>query len=188
MYVLRQCYKHQTNSSISAAAKTLVGIPTIDFDITSSATYSFSNTKSIVVDLRYKNTVDTDGKTLIPPSLTDFAHTFASDLAGLGVDVPVETASSAGKHTVFLTLASDPGTFLDAAGRASSEGYELTVSPSGVTISGASPLGVWWGTRTLLQQLKLGEMSLAIGTGTDAPAWGTRGVMVRCAHISCKLP
>ncbi|KAF7346016.1 Beta-hexosaminidase [Mycena sanguinolenta] len=115
---------------------------------------------------------------LSPPTLLAFAHTFAADLVEIGLkELPVEAASAAQPNSVFLTISSD-GMFLDAAGRHTSEGYTLTVGSEGVVIAGASPLGAWWGTRTLMQQAKLGDLELPVGSGSDAPGWGTRGVML----------
>ncbi|KAJ7242830.1 putative beta-hexosaminidase [Mycena haematopus] len=165
-------------SVLSISAKTLVGIPTFDFNTTSTAHFSLSKIARVLVDSRFQNTVDSEGKTLIPPTLLAFAHTFAADLAELGLaQVPVEVASSAQSNSIFLTISSE-GVFRDAAGRHTSEGYTLTVGKEGVVIAGASPLGAFWGTRTLIQQAKLGGLELSIGSGSDAPGWGTRGVML----------
>ncbi|KAJ7246384.1 putative beta-hexosaminidase [Mycena rebaudengoi] len=158
-------------------ATTLIGIPTFDFNVTSATKFPLSKVTQIVVDSRFQNAVDLNGKTLIPPTLLAFAQTFAQDLLMLGIRAPVQVASSAGPNSIFLTVSSN-GRFLDAAGRNTSEGYTLTVSAQGVSIAGASPLGTFWGTRTLLQQAKLGDLQLPIGSGTDAPGWGTRGVML----------
>ncbi|KAJ7043854.1 beta-hexosaminidase [Mycena alexandri] len=158
-------------------AKTLIGIPTFDFNVTSTTQFSLSQVTRILVDSRFQNTIDLNGKTLIPPTLLAFAETFASDLIELGLRVPVQVAKSAQPGSIFLTISPD-GLFLDAAGRNTSEGYALTVGTENVIISGASPLGTWWGTRTLIQQGKLSGLKLPIGSGTDAPGWGTRGVML----------
>lgn len=124
--------------------------------------------------------------TLIPPTLFAFATTFASDLDSefsLNTTVINGTADTAAtSSSIFLTLASDPTAYLDAAGAPTSEGYTLTVTPTGITITGASPLGAWWATRTLLQQAALStttsDISIPVGAGTDAPGWSTRGMML----------
>jgi hexosaminidase len=136
--------------------------------------------KSIAVEKEFASAQDTDGETLIPPTLLDFANLFRSDLLSLGVDLPVSTstAPSAEGGILLLTLVGSDG-FVDAAGRQTSEAYALNVSSEGITISGASPLGVWWGTRSLLQQIALGHTSIPLGFGIDSPGWGTRGIMVR---------
>ncbi|EFX04405.1 glycoside hydrolase [Grosmannia clavigera kw1407] len=84
----------------------------------------------------------------------------------------------------FIILADIPkGEYLDATGKQSSEAYKLITSPSGITIIGASPLGVWWGTRTILQQALLslaesGVPSIPYGSGLDIPGWAIRGMML----------
>ncbi|KAJ7366568.1 glycoside hydrolase superfamily [Mycena albidolilacea] len=165
-------------SVLTVFAETLVGIPTFNFNATSTAHFSLSSVTHVLVDSRFQNTVDTEGKTLIPPTLLAFGTTFAADLLELGLSVPVEVASAARPGSIFLTLAGDPGVFLDAAGRPTSEGYELSVGTQGVVVAGASPLGAFWGTRTIMQLAKLGGLALPIGSGRDAPGWGTRGVML----------
>ncbi|KAH8817293.1 glycoside hydrolase superfamily [Xylogone sp. PMI_703] len=157
----------------------LVGIPTVPFQSSSPAnSYFLKSLEAIVVDIKHSNTVDNDGLTLIPPTLWDFAQTFRSDLAGVGLNLPVLHGVAATPHTIFLTLDSDKSRFKDVAGRQTSEGYSLEVSTKGVTIAGASPLGAWWGTRSLLQQVIVGSFKIPIGKGVDAPGWGERGMML----------
>ncbi|KAJ7695746.1 putative beta-hexosaminidase [Mycena rosella] len=163
-------------SVVGLFAKTLVGIPTVEFNVTSAAQFPLSSVTRVLVDEKYQDVVDLDGKTLIPPTLLAFGRTFAADLLELGLHVPVEVAGSAQPGSVFLTIS--PDVFCDAASRNTSEGYTLTVGAQGVVIAGASPLGAFWGTRTLIQQAKLGALELPIGSGSDAPGWGTRGVML----------
>ncbi|CAK5270190.1 unnamed protein product [Mycena citricolor] len=162
---------------VGCATGTLVGIPTVPFTPTSNASLPLANISRILVDSRFASTVDSTGTTLIPPTLLEFAHTFSADLDVLGVTLPVSTATAAAPGSIFLTVSSNT-TFLDAAGRHTAEGYSLTVGAHNAVIAGASPLGVFWGTRTLIQQAKLNDLALPIGSGTDAPGWGTRGVML----------
>ena len=145
--------------------------------------YNLKNIRAIIVDARYVFSRDHNGLTLIPPSLISFAETFQSDLRDLGHDIPLFTALQVEDNSLFVTVSRQPHEFLDAAGRPTSEGYELNISPRSVTLTGASPLGVWWGTRTLLQQAVLGNFEVPIGQGIDAPAWGERGMMV--GKINC---
>jgi hexosaminidase len=135
--------------------------------------------QSIVVDSRYARTVDNDGQTLIPPTLAQFAQTFQEDLGStLGIELPIVQSTQAHINSIFLTLDQANTTFVDTAGRHTSEGYLLSVDSNGVTIAGASPLGTWWGTRSLLQIAALGKLSIAQGSGVDAPGWANRGFMV----------
>jgi hexosaminidase len=156
----------------------LVGIPTVPFKTASKNVFSLQDVKTIVVDPKYTDATDTNGETLIPPTLHQFAETFADDLRPYLSHQEVDVATyCVDSGQIYLTLG-DPKDFLDAAGRPTSEGYTLLVTQSGITITGASPLGVWWGTRTVLQQATLNEGKLPLGSGTDAPGWGTRGVML----------
>jgi hexosaminidase len=135
---------------------------------------------SIVVDSDYQNAVNTEGETLIPPSLLSFAKTFGTDLeSSLGLNVPVITGKSSAKNSVFMTISKNSSEFLDAAGRPTSEGYSIDVTSTGIVITGASPLGVWWATRTILQQGVLNDgMELSLGSAVDAPGWQIRGAFV----------
>jgi hexosaminidase len=133
---------------------------------------------SIAVNSQYADAVNEDGETLIPPTLTEFANTFSSDIASSWtVKLPVKSGPNAIANSIFLTIGTDDG-FKDAAGRFTSEAYKIDVTSSGITITGASPLGVWWGTRTILQQAVLGDMKIPVGSGVDAPGWANRGIMV----------
>lgn len=152
-------------------------VPTIPFEAADGA-LPISSLRSIVVDSRYTDAVNEDGETLIPPTLQEFAETFAADFGkSVGLNLSLSTGVTPGNGSIFLTL-DDATDFLDAAGRQTSEGYSLSVTSNGVTIAGASPLGTWWGTRTLIQAAVLNNGSLPVGSAIDAPGWATRGVML----------
>lgn len=136
------------------------------------------NVHTIVVDLVHSNTRDQDGLTLIPPTLWEFAETFRDDLAGIGINTILLPGPKPISNAIYLTLDSDKSQFVNAAGNKTSEGYRLSVTSSGVTVSGASPLGAWWGTRTVLQQALINNKKMKLGTGVDSPGWSERGMMV----------
>ncbi|OAQ58894.1 beta-hexosaminidase [Pochonia chlamydosporia 170] len=159
----------------------LIGIPTVPYH-QSYSTLPLQNIKHIVIDRCYANYRDNNGSTLIPPSLQDFATTFAKDLHDtLGIDAKVAVRSKPSPNSIFLTLGK-AGNYIDAAGRPTSEGYTLSANAHGITVTGASPLGAWWGTRTVLQQALLHNGTIPIGIGTDSPGWGTRGMMLDCGR------
>lgn len=163
--------------AFKAVADSLPGLPTVPYTPTGGTLPSASLAR-IIVSSEFAEFVDNAGQTLIPPTLHSFATTFASDLASVvGLDIPVELGATAEQGSIFLTLG-DASLYRDAAGRETSEGYSLNVTVDGVLISGASPLGVWWGTRTLLQQLVLDGGEVKLGYGVDSPGWGIRGMMV----------
>ncbi|KXH69250.1 glycosyl hydrolase family 20 [Colletotrichum salicis] len=166
----------------TVSADFLPGLPTTPYTPT-GGTIPSSSLSRIIVSSAYAESIDEAGQTLIPPTLYAFATTFAEDLASsLGLDIPIELGDAPEQGSIFLTLADDASLYKDAAGRETSEGYSLNVTIDGVLITGASPLGVWWGTRTVLQQLVLGDGELKLGYGTDSPGWGTRGLMLDIAR------
>jgi hexosaminidase len=160
----------------SLAAGDLLGIPTVPF-VKSNGSLKLSSLVRVVVDKKYCERIDTAGSTLIPTTLLDYANTFASDLETTGHHAKVVTGDRVEDGSVFLTIANSSD-FVDAAGRWTSEAYGLQVSENHITITGASSLGAWWATRSIIQQGVLHNGTLATGYGVDAPGWGTRGIMV----------
>ena len=160
-------------------ASELVGIPTVPYEVASSGgSFDLSSVDRVVVDSEYAASVDLDGETLIPPTLWDFANTFAGDLGTItGTSIQTTNGSEALNNSVFLSL-DISGSYKDAAGRTTSEGYSLKVTNAGIRIEGASPLGAWWGTRTVVQQLVFGNGSIPYGSGSDSPGWKIRGAML----------
>ncbi|KAK5126064.1 hypothetical protein LTR85_011419 [Meristemomyces frigidus] len=162
----------------SAAVGDLLGIPTVPFTLTGKGHYDVHTTNSIVVNAQYANATDTNGWTLIPPTLSQFADTFADDFADtLGNRMRMRTGNQPQSNSIFLTL-DNCTDYRNAAGRWTSEAYSLEVTDDHVVISGASPLGVWWGTRTLSQQATLNGGLLGVGSGVDSPGWNTRGIFL----------
>lgn len=154
----------------------LLGLPTVPF-VEHGGINSISSLHRIVVDAKYCDTTDTAGHTLIPPTLLEFANTFASDLDTTGHFVEVVAGHEAERGSIFLTIGNS-SEYVDVAGRWTSEAYSLNVSDDRIIVTGASPLGAWWATRSILQQSALQNGTIATGYGVDAPGWGTRGIMV----------
>lgn len=62
------------------------------------------------------------------------------------------------------------------------EGYALTVDGV-VTLHGATPEGLYWGTRTFLQlSEQSADRSLPCGVAVDKPSYATRGFMIDCGR------
>jgi hexosaminidase len=139
------------NHCLTGAAARWFGIPTVPFVVSDTeGTFSLKQLKYIIVDSKYQNTVDTEGETLIPPTLASFASTFSNDLASsLSLDVPVRIGRAALPNSMFMTIGNSSD-YLDAAGRPTSEGYSIDVTRDGIVIVGASPLSAFWATRTIL--------------------------------------
>ncbi|OBT86725.1 hypothetical protein VE02_06268 [Pseudogymnoascus sp. 03VT05] len=170
-------------SLISSSYGRLVTIPSTPFEEASTGgQLTLNSVHKVIVDKRFASTVNKNGRTLIPPTLAEFAKTFEGDLqTALGSHVTLEYGDKPKKGSIFLTIDSDTK-FSDVAGRPSSEGYSLSVTKEGITIAGASPLGAWWGTRSVLQAAAVGDNKIPYGTGVDTPGWGTRGVMLDIAR------
>jgi len=163
----------------------LLGIPTVPFD-ESGDHFDLSSVSGITVDTKHCEDTDTNGHTLIPPTLLEFATTFASDLETTGCNTRVNTGLAASHGDIFVTVGNN-SKFVDAAGRWTPEAYSLNVSSEGIVITGASPLGAWWATRSILQQAALKNGSIPTGYGVDAPGWGTRGIMVSPLNRAMEL-
>lgn len=137
--------------------------------------------KTIYLQRSFADISDTQGLTLIPPTASQFAETFRQDLETLfGGDWTLERVDSWPSSGILLGLAGHDASGLKYEnGFASEEGYELVVNSTAVFIGGTGARGMFWGTRTLLQQLLIANgSSLQPGRVVDAPAYATRGYML----------
>ncbi|RYC60713.1 hypothetical protein CHU98_g5477 [Xylaria longipes] len=126
---------------------------------------------------------DADGLTLIPPSALDFAQLFVRDLIEASpslwtlevVDVPPRNATG----VILEEFYGDPTSLSYENGNPTDEGYVLETRANRAVISGSGARGMWWGTRTLLQQLIVSNWTaLPASRIIDAPAYATRGFML----------
>ena len=63
------------------------------------------------------------------------------------------------------------------------EGYEMTVTPREITITGGSEAGVYYGLQTLRQMIVTGNGRVPCGFIADEPAFAYRGAMLDvCRH------
>lgn len=157
------------------AASDLLGLPTVPF-VENGGHFDLSKLDRIIVDVEHCGSTDLTGHTLVPPTLLEFANTFASDLESTGCQTEVVTGDHAEDGSIFLTIGNS-SEFVDAAGRWTAEAYTLNITDDRIIITGASPLGAWWATRSVFQQRALSG-TIATGYGVDTPGWGTRGIMV----------
>ncbi|KEY67939.1 hypothetical protein S7711_02147 [Stachybotrys chartarum IBT 7711] len=143
-----------------------------------------SSPRVIYIEEGIASEADTDGLTLIPPSGSAFASLFRENIGTVtGDEWSLEIVQSLPRNASGILLGSFTGDDISTVtyenGIATSEGYEIVVSSSSVFIGGTGARGMWWGTRTLLQQLMIsGDSSLAAGRYVDAPAYATRGFML----------
>ena len=186
MTILRRFSRSLAVLNISTAvlaASLNVQIPSIASFTPSSGTFELSSHVQIVVDSHYAN--------YGTPSLLDYARTFRSDLMEVVPYISIAplsvspTAPGAGPDipAVYLTL--DPSLKYELYnGDSTDEGYNFEVASGSYIIKASAPIGVWWGTRTLLQQaavqLAQGVESISIpaGEGSDSPGWEVRGFML----------
>lgn len=135
-------------------------IPTLQQWTPGTGSFAFTSGSRIVVDGAYGS------------ELGSAAATFADDLQslkGFAVGQVTGTSATAQPGDIFLTLGSTDTTL-------GTEGYRLTVATS-ITIQAITEVGVFEGTRTVLQLLEQGS-SIAAGTARDYPAYPDRGLMV----------
>jgi hexosaminidase len=139
----------------AAAAPISPTVPAIQQWTAGTGSYTFTTSSRILVDPAYAS------------SLNGEAATFATDLGALaGRTITVVQQATPATGDLLLTLG---GT--DAA-----EGYTMTVGPS-VKIQASTATGAFYGTRTVLQLLRL-STNISAGTARDWPAKQERGLMV----------
>ncbi|CAN9203327.1 unnamed protein product [Alternaria sp. RS040] len=136
--------------------------------------------RKIYINKQFAGTRDSEGLTLIPPSAHEFADTLRADLSSLFGDSwtleQVDDFPLTGIHLGPIRDSNTPMTYEN--GQSTEEGYELHVTNGSVYIGGTGARGMFWGTRTLLQELLIGNGSLVTGRTVDAPAYSTRGFML----------
>ena len=114
------------------------------------------------------------------PALERYAKTFAEE-----IDRPlVREASGFWRTITFTSEAAEPGDIVlkvtpDAA--KNQEAYTLQAGASGIVIDAPTPLGAFWGTRTVLQVLADGK-GFPGGEATDWPEYAHRGFMFDCGR------
>ena len=96
--------------------------------------------------------------------------------AYLGTPVQESTSTPTGPHIV-LTVDEARATELKE------EGYQLSIAPSGVTITAATDDGLFWGTRTLSQMLRQ-TLTLPTGSVIDTPKYAERAVTLCACQIN----
>lgn len=153
--------------------------PSVDVD-TFWSIQSTPNTIYIEADLASK--ADDDGLTLIPPNGQEFARLFRDDLTYLtGIDWTMEVFDELPANASGIVLSSFSGNASEITyenGIPTSEGYELVIREDRAFIGGTGARGMWWGTRTLLQLLLIGNGTVPVGNDIDVPAYATRGYML----------
>ncbi|KAF2122895.1 glycoside hydrolase superfamily [Lophiotrema nucula] len=170
--------------AFAGAASGLQSLPPTQWTSNSTSSTGFSLAdapKTIFLESAFANVSDTVGLTLIPPTAAEFAETFSQDLISLfggnwtiqQVEVTPGSGISLGRYRGNASQLSYEN------GKATEEGYEIESSNGCVYIGGTGARGMFWGTRTLLQELLIANGSdLPPGRMIDAPAYATRGYML----------
>ena len=100
--------------------------------------------------------------------LAERAQSLASELTKFtGVDIKSATGSATGKD-ISLTLDASKKVELG------DEGFKLSIGPNGLEIVGATDVGVFYGTRSVSQMLRQGQLTLPAGTVATKPKYKER--------------
>ncbi|KAI8942992.1 hypothetical protein NX059_001030 [Plenodomus lindquistii] len=136
--------------------------------------------RTVYIDSAFARISDAEGLTLIPPTAYEFAEIFCGDLSlTFGGNWTLEQVDEVPTSAIYLgALKSNISPLTYENGRHTEEGYDLRVSNGSVYIGGSGARGMFWGTRTLLQELIISNGSLRAGYTRDAPAYATRGYML----------
>jgi hexosaminidase len=150
-------------------------------NITSTGFSLDQTPRKIYIESTFGDVRDTEGLTLIPPSASEFAQTFARDLTDLfGGNWTLQTVTTLPASGIVLgPFTGNTSQITYGDGIHTEEGYELDIAEGRVYIGGTGARGMFWGTRTLIQQLLLANGSaLPSGRTQDAPTYPTRGFML----------
>jgi hexosaminidase len=164
-------------------AAALNALPPVQRTRSNAAAPGFSiqeSSRRIYIDGAFADIKDSGGLTLIPPTAYAFAETFRSDISSLfGGNWTIELTDSIVSTGINLgPFRGDRSQLTYENGLGTEEGYELEIADGSVYIGGTGARGMFWGTRTLLQELLMANGSLASDRVTDAPAYPTRGFML----------
>ena len=163
---------------VASTLRDVTTIPSIDY-AHSHDILPIALLETITVENKHADSVDLAGETLIPPTLYSYASTFAHDWEEVtDLKLELRNTSHIVPRSILLTIDTDPSRYIDAAGRPTAEGYSIIITSDGVQIKGASALGAWWGTRTLLQMVASHPTVLPTGCSVDSPGWRVRGLML----------
>ncbi|RMJ26573.1 hypothetical protein PHISP_02565 [Aspergillus sp. HF37] len=163
------------------AASALQTLPPAQWKPSSKGGFSIWGVdRTIYIESQFASRKDQNGLTLIPPSAYEFASTFSQDLQELTGDCwTVRKVDDLPENATGIFLKALEGkqlTYED--GEPTEEGYEMQIDSDRVTIEGSGSRGMWWGTRTLLQEAMLSNSTIAAGRVQDAPSYAARGFML----------
>lgn len=173
-------YKFICLIGLTAAFQTLPPVPWTNNTTPTLSFFLNATSRNIYIDSAFADVRDTEGLTLIPPTAYEFAETFRSDLSTLfGGNWTLERVTELPSGGIVLgPFRGNKSQLVYENGISTEEGYELDIAEGTVYVGGTGARGMFWGTRTLLQELLFRNGSLASGRAIDAPAYATRGYML----------
>ncbi|KAG9204334.1 hypothetical protein G6514_001408 [Epicoccum nigrum] len=174
---------------LAGTAVALQPLPPVQWTNTNALSNGFdglstsNSSKTIYIENAFADVADTEGLTLIPPTAFQFAETFRQDLANwTNANWTLQRVEKFPESAAGIFLGSFRGSsdgLKYENGDATEEGYEIEITNRTVYIGGTGARGMFWGTRTLLQQALIANgSSLPAGRTVDAPAYATRGYML----------
>ncbi len=178
----------------------------VNFKVTKDGKEAFSKDYEIMVKPRFAVKGEANAKPQVIPSLlqwkggqgsynlgkkvtTSFAagmpaeqaEIISQDLANILKDSSVHVSTGQEADIRFVLTTSK------AENPANAEAYTLTTDAHGITICAATPKGLYWGSRTLLQILKQNNGSVPCGAAYDVPRYEIRGVLFDIARTPYTL-
>ncbi|MBN1991608.1 MAG: glycoside hydrolase family 20 zincin-like fold domain-containing protein, partial [Anaerolineae bacterium] len=105
-----------------------------------------------------------------PPSLRFTAQYVQQALQQVGVNWPIVAGKGVPAEQIGLTLSVVPG------GARHPQGYELTITPAGISIVAGTPAGIFYAVQTLSQILNQQGNTLSLLRISDWPDFPHRGV------------
>lgn len=124
-------------------------------------------------------TLGEGARVVAPSALSERAVSLAQELTQLtGVAVTSATDVAPTSKDIVLTL--------DASRKATlgDEGFTLQIGNAGFTVTGATDIGVFYGTRSVSQMLRQKQLTLKAGTVTSVPKYEERGVTLCACQIN----
>ncbi|KAJ4985043.1 glycosyl hydrolase family 20 [Stagonosporopsis vannaccii] len=179
----------RTFAVLTGTAIALQPLPPVRWTDTNALSSGFSGfttrntSKVIYIESSWADISDTQGLTLIPPTAIQFAETFRQDLSNwTTANWTLQRVDRFPDNAQGVLLGPFRGSEDEITyenGDKTEEGYEIEITNSTVYIGGTGARGMFWGTRTLLQQgLIANGSALPAGRTVDAPAYATRGYML----------
>ncbi|KAH6625178.1 glycoside hydrolase superfamily [Boeremia exigua] len=179
----------RTFAALAGTAVALQPLPPVQWTNANTFSNGFSgfatrnSSKIIYIDGAWADTADSEGLTLIPPTAFQFAETFRQDLSNwTTANWTLQRVDQFPDNVQGIFLGPFRGSEDEITyenGKTTEEGYEIEITNRTVYIGGTGARGMFWGTRTLLQQAMIANgSSLPAGRTVDAPAYATRGYML----------